>query len=767
MSTPVQPRPPRDPWTVRVAGWSARHSWPVLALWFVFTIGLFVASGLAGGTNAQGAVSQDQRAKYEAAHAYDVFNDAGPKAAPTQPVYVIISNPNGTLADPAYKQAVTDAVAKLTALQSTVDGTTGPTFARVDDPTTAPAEAGLVSPDGSTVRIVATADGDGDVLTQRLAPVPATLDAIRAANPGLAVHGLSNALANDEISTLVNNDLDGSLKITIPLTFAILLIAFGAVVAAVIPLILAITALLGAFGVLGLYSQFVAPVSPYASQLVVLIGLAVAVDYSLFMLSRFRAELRRGRTKQEAIHTASGTAGRAVFFSGLAVAISLGGLFLLDDPLFKSMAIGTISVVAIAVIGSLTFLPAVLSLLGKRVNAGRIPYFGRERPEGSGIWSRVVGGAMRHPAVTFIVAAAVLLVVAFPVTRLTLGSSDLTSFPPSLDSVQAIKLMQEKWPNGTTLQLQAVVTHADEQPTKDAIAAFSKAVLAIPGISEPTNTQLSTDGTVALLSYTMAGGQNDRSNWDIVTKVRSETVPAAFGSLPNVQALITGDAAYAFDATQLYVTGVPQVILFVLTLSFLLLLVVFRSLVIPIKAILLNLLSTATAFGVLVLVFQEGWFGDQLGVQPGVIESFVPIFVFTILFGLSMDYHVFILSRIKEFRDRGHSSDMAVARGIAITAGTVTSAAAIMVVVFAVFVTLQLTIIKQLGLGLAVAIFVDATVIRSLLLPATMRLLGDWNWWLPGWLGWLPHITIEVDEGPDGAEPGAPAPDRGPESAAA
>jgi uncharacterized membrane protein YdfJ with MMPL/SSD domain len=766
MSTATPPRPARDPWTVRVASWSSRHAWPVLGLWFVFTIGVFIASGLAGGSNIQGALSQDQRAKYEAAHAYDVFNNAGPKAAATQPVYVIMSNPNGTIADAGFKAAVSDAVAKLTALQSTVDGTTGPTFATVLDPTTAPPTSGLVSPDGSTVRIVATADGDGDVITQRMVPVPGVIDAIRAANPTLLVHGLSNTLANDQISTVVNNDLDGSLRLTIPLTFAILLIAFGAIVAAVIPLVLAISALLAAFGVLGLYSQIVAPVSPYASQLVVLIGLAVAVDYSLFMLSRFRAEMRRGRTKHQAIHTASGTAGRAVFFSGLAVGISLAGLFLLDDPLFKSMAVGTIAVVAIAVIGSLTFLPAVLSLLGTKVNGGRIPYFGRERAEGSGIWSTIVGGAMRHPALTFIVAAAILLFVAFPVTRLSLGQSDLTSFPPSVDSVQAIKLMNEKWPQGSTLQLQLVVTHADQQATKDAIGAFSKAVLAIPGVSEPTDTQLSTDGTVALVSWTMAGTQNDRANWDIVTMARTQAVPAAFGSLPDVQALVTGDAAYAFDATQLYVNGMPEVILFVLTLSFLLLLVVFRSLIIPIKAILLNLLSTAAAFGVLVLVFQEGWLRDQLGVEPGIIEAFVPIFVFTILFGLSMDYHVFILTRVKEFRDRGHSSDQAVARGIAITAGTVTSAAAIMVVVFGIFVTLQLTAIKQLGLGLAVAIFVDATVIRSLLLPATMRLLGDWNWWLPGFLGWLPHITIEVDEGPE-VGGSTPEPGGSPEPAAA
>jgi RND superfamily putative drug exporter len=745
MSTADERRPSDDPWTVRVASWSARHRWPVLGLWFVLTIGLFVGSLAAGGTNTQGAVTQNQRAKFEAARAYDLFNASG-TSDPSQSVYVLVSDSSGTLADPAFTAAVTDAVTRLRALRSTVDGVDGPTFAQVLDPLTAPGQAGLVSPDRTTVRIVATAMGDGDVITQRLAPVGPAIDALRAANPALAVHGLSNTLANEQISHVVNADLDGSLKLTIPLTFAILLVAFGALVAAAIPLVLAITALLGAFGVLGLYSQFVSPVSPYASQLVVLIGLAVAVDYSLFMLSRFRSEQRRGRSRLDAIHAASGTAGRAVFFSGFAVGISLAGLFFLDDPLFRSMAIGTISVVAIAVVGSLTFLPAVLGILGAGVDRGRIPFFGRVRPEGGGAWARIVTAAMHRPIITFLVSAAVLVAIATPVARLSLGETDLTSFPDSVDSVQAIKLMNAKWPQGSTLELQVVVTHADRQATKDAMAAFSADVLATPGVTAPTSTRLSKDGTVALISYTIAGTQNDQANWDIVGRTRSQAVPAHFKSLSDVQAYVTGDAAYAYDTTQFYARGMPQIFLFVLGLSFLLLLLVFRSLVIPIKAIILNLLSTGASYGVLVLVFQEGWFRDQLGVQPGVIESFVPVFVFTILFGLSMDYHVFILTRIKEARDRGDPSDEAVRRGIAITAGTVTSAAAIMVVVFSVFVTLQLVVIKQLGLGLAVAIFVDATIIRSLLLPAAMHLLGEWNWWLPRALDWLPRLTIEVPD---------------------
>jgi RND superfamily putative drug exporter len=749
--TPLNPspdaghRPIGVPWTVRVAGWSARHRWPVFVLWFVATIGIFVGSLAAGGTNAAEAVSNDERSKYEAGEAYVVYNAANTQSAEeaSAQFLLVVSNPSGTVDDPAFAAAISDMVARLAAVQSTADGTAGPVFEQLADPTTAPAEAGLVSPDRTTVRIAARVPGDGETLVARLKPVPAAVAEIKAAHPGYTIHALNNALANDEISELINGGLDASLRLTIPLTFLILLIAFGAVVAAVIPLVLAITALLAAFGILGLYSQAVAPVSPYASQLVVLIGLAVAVDYSLFMLTRFRTERRHGRDRLSAIHVASNTAGRAVFFSGLAVMISIGGLFLLDDALFRSMAIGTISVVLVAVIGSLTFLPATLAILGDGVNRLRLPVVGRDREEGSGFWAILVRAVMRRPLIAAAATTLILLALASPVLRLHMGQADFTAFPDSLDGVQAVNLLNEKWPSGSTLELAVVVTRADEEPTKAAIERMTDTVLAIDGLSEPTKTFVSSDGHVALVSYVMSGGSNDLRNRDIVREVRSTVVPSAFAGLAGVDIFVTGDAAYTLDIVDFYARGMPLIMAFVLTLSFLLLLIAFRSIVIPIKAILLNLLSTGAAYGVLVWVFQDGNLADVIGFKPGPIEGFIPVFIFTILFGLSMDYHVFILTRIKEARDRGMSSNEAVARGIAITSGTITSAAAIMVVVFGVFVTLELTIIKQLGLGLAVAVFLDATIVRSVLLPASMRLLGDWNWWLPGWLGWLPRVTIE------------------------
>ncbi len=727
-------------------------------MWLVLTIGTFAASLAAGGTRTAEAVSNDRRDDqvFESRKAFEVFNASGTTDAPHQ-FLLIVSDPAGTIDEPDLTTAVDAMLARMTTLTATVGGVDVPAFENVIDPRQAPPEAGLVSSDRSAVRIPAEVPGDDAAIEARLVPIRAFLAEAQTAHDDMRVHALDRQLANDDIQELVNGGLDSSLRLTIPLTFLILLVAFGAVVAAAVPLVLAITSLLAAFGILGLYSQAIDPVSAYASQLIVLIGLAVAVDYSLFMVTRFRTERRAGRPVQDAIRVASATAGRAVFFSGMAVILSIGGLFLLDDPLFQSMAIGTIAVVVIAVIGSLTFLPAILAVLGDSVDRLRLPLLGRERPEGSGVWAVVVRAVMRHPILTFVAAAAVLIAIALPTSRLHMGQSDFASFPDSIDSVQAVNLLDEKWPEGSTLALEVVVTHADRPETAVAMEELSSRVLALDGIGEPVQTRYSADGSVALVSYVMAGGRNDERNRDLVREVRRDIVPVAFAGLPDVDAYVTGDAAFTLDTVDFYARGMPQVMAFVLGLSFVLLLIAFRSIVIPIKAILLNLLSTGAAFGLLVLVFQDGRAADLLGFKPGPIESFVPVFIFTILFGLSMDYHVFILTRIKEARDHGLSTVEAVARGISITSGTITSAAAIMITVFAVFLTLELVIIKQLGFGLATAVLIDATIVRSLLLPATMRLLGEWNWWLPPFLRWLPEVTIEGDVDEPSTESGTAA----------
>ncbi len=760
MTGPSAPAPrhaPRRgrPWTVRVAAWSAAHRWPVLVGWFVLTIGVFALSLAVGGIRAVGATGGPGGSTTESEQAYQVFDRAG-TPDPHDTMTIVVTSATTPVTNASFRSTVEDIVGRLKAVTATVQGTTGPAFRQLVDPYAAPPQAGLVAPDLTGVRIEGQIGGDGAAVETRTEAIAPVVSAIQAAYPSYAIHAVASTLTNDQINTLVNEDLDGALKISLPATFLILLVAFGAAVAAVVPLILAVTALLAAFGLLGLYSQTIGSVSPYATQLVVLIGLAVAVDYSLFMVTRFRSERRAGRDVRAAIETASATAGRAVFFSGLAVMISVAGLFILPDTLFRSMALGTISVIAVAVAGSLTFLPALLAILGDRVDRGRVPLLGRPRPTGGGLWARLVEAVVHRPIISALAAAAMLLVLAAPVTHLRLGNSDVTSFPESIDGVQAIEVLQAHWPAGTILSLQVVVTDAQAPTTQAAIATLQETGLAVAGLSGPVAVTPSGDGTAAMVTFVMSGTENDAANWQAVRDMRTTVVPQALAQAPGAAAYVTGNAAVSLDQTQVFTDGMVKIFVFVLGLSFLLLLAVFRSLVIPLKAILLNLLSTGAAYGVLVLVFQDGFLGGPLGVRPSeVIQNWVPVFVFTILFGLSMDYEVFILTRVKEWHDTGLDTHRSVARGIAETAGTVTSAAAIMVVVFAVFVTLRLVIIRELGLGLAVAVFLDATVIRAILLPASMRLLGEWNWYLPRFLRWLPRITIEP---PARVDTGSPDP---------
>lgn len=762
-----------EPTTVRIAMWSARHRWPVVGLWFAFTIGLFVASVNMGGIDTGDANANPNDQNLEAAQAYDVFDEGG-ENDPNEQLYVVVSGGPGAAADPSFQSTVDELITGLRGAAVVIDGTPMQTFDQLVDPFEAPPQAGLISADGTTVRIAARVPGDADRVRVLLEPVLPIVAATRAAHPELTVHVIGNTFINDDINELIASGLDDSLKLTIPLTFVILLFAFGAIVASIVPLVLAVTSLVAAFGVLGIYSQIVGPVSPSATQILVLIGLAVAVDYSLFLITRFRVERRAGRSRAKAIEVSSSTAGRAVFFSGMAVMISLASLVTLGATFFTSMAVATVSVVFISVVGSLTFLPATLSILGDRVDLGRpatwlprlatalplgpVSRWGRSalawldrraaRQEGHGFWGGLVTWVMARPVPMTILSAAVLLVLAWPVLELRTGNSDITAFPDSIDGIAGAKLLTEKWPEGTELQLQLqiVVTQADQPDTQAAIERLKVEGLKLDGLNEPVEVVLSRDGKVAMVSFTMAGGQNDEANRNLVRQVRRELDPSVFGGLPDVRQYVTGGAAFSVDVTQIYADGMPKIFLFVLGLSFLLMLVAFHSVVIPIKAILLNLLSVAAAYGVLVLVFEDGWLAEPLGIVPGgVVEAWVPLFIFTVLFGLSMDYHLFILTRIKEARDRGADSRAAVATGISATSGTITSAASIMVVVFLVFLTLPFVFLQQLGLGLAVAVFLDATLIRSILLPASMTLLGDWNWWMPRFLDWIPRVTIEGD----------------------
>jgi RND superfamily putative drug exporter len=783
----------REPWTVRVAVWSARHRYPVFAAWFVLIAGLMVGAMLLGGQRAQSLMDKGKTIG-ESQVGWNAYSDANANVKSkltTESFYLIVSNPSGKLDTPANRAAISDMTQRLMALTTTYQDKTVPVF--YADPASkfplavdpyqlalaSPEQApGVLSADGTTAIITALISGDNDEATAKANAIRPLAAEFTKSYPNLTLYAFNNRLINADFGDYVNNSLDALLLPTLLVTFLILLVASRSFVSALVPLVLAMSAITGAMGLVGIYSQLVAPVSQYAGQIVVLIGLAVAVDYSLFVISRFRTERGRGtvsafgmlsgifaghwqavraqlreqdgqgRGKIGSIEVASSTAGRAVFFSGLAVMISLGGLLLIDDDVFKSIAIGSISVVLISVLGSLTFLPATLSILDRWVVRFGIPVLARDRGEGRGIWGTIVRAATNRPVLAAVAAAAVLIAVALPVSKLQLGSttSDVSTLPHSVEGVRAWDLISHKWPQGRDLTIEVIVTNADKPDTKAAITTFATALKQgkVAGVNATTTkVSVAGDGTVADIEAALPGTANDLANWETARQFRSTVVPSYFGQLASTKVYVSGEATYTMDYANWYGGQMPLVIVFVLGMSFLLLLVAFHSIIIPLKAIILNLLSAGAAFGVLVVLFQEGWFKEITGIRPNVVEAWAPAMIFTILFGLSMDYHVFILTRVKEARDRGLASTDAVVKGITITAGTVTSAAAIMVCVFGAFFTIQLAIMQELGIGLAVAILVDATLVRSLLLPSLMKLLGEWNWWMPRFLRWVPRITIE------------------------
>jgi RND superfamily putative drug exporter len=783
----------REPWTVRVAVWSARHRYPVFAAWFVLIAGLMVGAMLLGGQRAQSLMDKGKTIG-ESQTGWNAYSDANANVKSkltTESFYLIVSNPSGKLDTPANRAAISDMTQRLMALTATYQDKTVPVFYAdpasrfplVVDPyelaLAIPEQApGVLSADGTTAIITALISGENDEATAKADAIRPLAAEFKKSYPSLTLYAFNNRLINSDFGDYVNNSLDALLLPTLLVTFLILLVASRSFVSALVPLVLAMSAITGAMGLVGIYSQLVAPVSQYAGQIVVLIGLAVAVDYSLFVISRFRTERGRGtvsafgmlsgifaghwqavraqlreqdgqgRGKIGSIEVASSTAGRAVFFSGLAVMISLGGLLLIDDDVFKSIAIGSISVVLISVLGSLTFLPATLSILDRWVVRFGIPVLARDRGEGRGIWSTIVRAATNRPVFAAVAAAAVLIAIALPVSKLQLGSttSDVSTLPHSVEGVRAWDLISHKWPQGRDLTIEVIVTNADKPDTKAAITTFATALKEgrVAGVNaSTTKVSVAGDGTVADIQAALPGTANDLANWETARQFRSTVVPSYFGELASSKVYVSGEATYTMDYSNWYGGQMPLVIIFVLGMSFLLLLVAFHSIIIPLKAIILNLLSAGAAFGVLVLLFQEGWFKEITGIRPNVVEAWAPAMIFTILFGLSMDYHVFILTRVKEARDRGLASTDAVVKGITITAGTVTSAAAIMVCVFGAFFTIQLAIMQELGIGLAVAILVDATLVRSLLLPSLMKLLGEWNWWMPRFLRWVPRITIE------------------------
>jgi uncharacterized membrane protein YdfJ with MMPL/SSD domain len=494
----------------------------------------------------------------------------------------------------------------------------------------------------------------------------------------------------------------------------------------------------------------VSPVEQTITHVILLIGLAVGVDYALFYIRRMREERASGHSTESAIDVAAATSGRSVLISGVTVIIAMAGMYFAGAPTFSSFATGTILVVAVAVVGSLTVLPALLSKLGDGIERGRIPGLGRlrDRVARIGVWSRVLDRVLRRPLLWGGLAAALLVALAIPATGLDTGTPDTSaSLPQDEPVVQTFNRVRDAFPQETTTL--GVVVRADDVTAPDVRAGLVDlrgAAAQHPDLLPPSEPELevSPDKTVAHVQMEIAGdGTDDKSN-QALDLLRNEVVPQSIGAVDGVETLVGGPTAMDADFNDTMASHVPYVFAFVLTAAFLLLLVTFRSIVVPIKAILLNLLSVAAAYGVMVLVFQHGWFKGLLGfTETGPIESWIPLFLFVVLFGLSMDYHVFILSRVREAYDNGMRTEDAVGYAIKNTAGVVTSAAVVMIAVFAIFGSLSFIMFKQMGVGLAFAVLIDATIIRGVLLPATMKLLGDRNWWLPKSLGWIPEIEHE------------------------
>jgi uncharacterized membrane protein YdfJ with MMPL/SSD domain len=730
----------------RMGRWSAQHRKTAIWGWLGFVIVAFMAGNAVGLRTADDAhlgVGESGRA--------DLAVDAAfPKTADEM---VLVQSPTQNVDSIPFRAAVGDAEFRLSNL---------PYVRAVESPYES-ANRGQIAADGHSALIQFKIAGDQDQAKDRAAATLRTVDAVQAAHPELTVGEFGDASANNQVSKSISNDFKTALITSLPVTLLILLIAFGALVAAGVPLLLGLTAVIATIGLIGPISHIGSGVDESINEVVLLIGLAVGVDYSMFYLRREREERAAGRSEEASLAAAAATSGRAVMVSGFTVMIAMAGMYLAGASTFQSFATGTILVVAVAVLGSLTVLPAILAWLGDRVEKGRIPFTSRRRwtTDESGIWSRILTPVLRHPLVSVVISAGFLVFLAVPAFGLHTATPGVETLPQDLGVIKTYNRIQAAFPGGP-IPAQVVVS-ADDVRSPEVIQAVNDLrarAAQSPNFEQPITTTVSPDHTVEQIDIPVVGDGSDARSTAAVTQLRDELIPATIGRVPGATADVTGYTAKSTDFNDTMKSHAPIVFVFVLTAAFVLLLFTFRSIVIPIKAIILNLLSVGAAYGVMVWIFQEGHLESVLGFQSnGAIVSWMPLFMFVVLFGLSMDYHVFILTRIREAFDRGASTEEAVSHGIKTTAGVVTSAAAVMISVFAIFATLSLLIFKQLGIGLAVAVLIDATLIRGVLLPATMKLLGDWNWYLPRWLEWLPRIGPRA--GPDEAPPDLPRRDLG------
>jgi uncharacterized membrane protein YdfJ with MMPL/SSD domain len=714
----------------RMGRWSARHRKTAIFGWLAFVVASFAIGGAVG----MKTLDDTDVNVGEARTADHIIRGAGFKLD-EQMEYVLVQSPATTASDPAFRAVVDQAIAKLE---------TFPKVTKLRSPL-AKGNEGQISEDGHAALIQFSPKGSYDEATTYIETIVAGTTQVQKANPGFTVVQAGSASTGKALDKMFNSQLARAGMISIPITLVILLLVFGSLVGAAIPLGLALTAVFATMGLVALPSQIV-PMDESISEVILLIGLAVGVDYSLFYIRRERDERRAGRSESAALEAAAATSGRAVLISGVTVMIAMAGMFFSGDKTFMSFAIGTMMVVAVAMIGSLTVLPAMLSWLGDRVEKVRVPFIGRlKRDDGqSRVWGAILGAVLRRPLISAAAATAVLVALAVPALSLHTSQSGLDALPKSQKEVQSFNKVREAFPGGADPAVVAIKGDASDPRLQAAVSDLKKQALASGKALEPIHVEASPNGKVLRVDIPLVGAGTDQTSNKALETLRDTILPATVGTVPGIEYAVTGNTASSKDWNDKMKSSAPLVFVFVLSFAFLLLLVSFRSIVIPIKAIVMNLLSVGAAYGLLVAVFQWGWGANLLDFQKnGGIASWLPMFLFVILFGLSMDYHVFILSRVKEYFDRGMTTEQAVAAGIRSTAGVVTSAAVVMVFVFGVFALMPIIDMKEMGIGLAAAVLIDATIVRAVLLPATMKLLGEWNWYLPAWLEWLPELEHE------------------------
>ena len=717
----------------RAGRWSAQHRRIAILGWIAFVVAATIGGGLIG-TNSLAPAEMGNGSSRAADIAID---KAGFRESSGEQVLLQARTRGASRAD--LEQAAAELAERLNGI---------PHVEKVVSAFDAGA-AGQISADGRSALLSFEIAGDDEDAAERVDATLAATAAVQARHPDLRVEQVGSASADKAFEESLGEDFKKAETLSIPLTLVILLVAFGALVAAGLPLLLGLTAVGATLGLLGPISQLT-PVTDQIASVILLIGLAVGVDYSMFYVRREMEERDKGKGAQAALEAAAATSGHAIVISGFIVLISMAGMLVSGSSVFVSFGVGTMAVVAVAVVGSLTFLPAMLSWLGEKgwTEKGRVPILGRLRHRTGGqsrVWGWVLDRVLARPLVSVGAATALLVALALPAIGMHTISGGIEGLPKDEPVRQAYERVQVAFP-GTTDPAEIVVRAADvtSPQVQEGIAQLRTQAIATGRMSEPVDVRVNPDRTLAVISIPMRGtGESDEALASLAA-LREDVVPATIERVPGTTVDITGQTAGSKDFNDTMKSHLPLVFGFVLGAAFLLLLVTFRSIVIPLKAIVLNLLSVGASYGVLTLVFQHGWGESLLDFEATGVTSWLPLFLFVVLFGLSMDYHVFILSRIREAVLGGATTETAVRDGIKSTAGVVTSAAAVMIAVFAVFATLGAIEFKQMGVGLAVAILIDATIVRAVLLPAAMKLLGDWNWYLPRALSWLPKGSATV-----------------------